>query len=71
MQLSKGLTKQLPYRGNGLERAWRSYFLRALLLDVLLVELLLLDFFFDERPELTDLPLRPSLLSCPASISCS
>ena len=50
------------------------YFLRALLFEVLLVEAFFVDRLFVPPllvPLLTDLPLRPSLLSFPASISCS
>ena len=54
-----------------LDRVGPYYFLRAFFVDLL--DDLPLDFFLvpPEVPVLTLLPLRPSLLSFPASISCS
>ena len=49
----------------------KNYFLRDLVFEVLVDFFLVPPLLVLLRPLLTDLPLRPSLLNFPASMSCS
>ena len=57
--------------GKALETRATNYFLRDLVFEVLVDFFLVPPLLVLLRPLLTDLPLRPSLLNFPASMSCS